>query len=101
MDPPAVVRPARAETYASIAALRAVLLGQEPARPRPHLEEQAPRETPPGAGDEPGDGHDPYPAGPSPFEEGCFRDVTLLPAFLALPGPVDPSARLAAGSAPS
>jgi hypothetical protein len=73
--------------HADIAALRA-LLAPDPAPPRPHLEEQAPRETPPGAGDEHGDGHDLYPVGPSPLEEGYLEHVTLGPAR------VDPSARL-------
>jgi hypothetical protein len=72
--------------YASLAALEAVLLGQDPARPP--LEEQA-GEIP--GGDEPGDGpaeHDLYPVGPSPLEEGYLEHVTLGAAR------VDPSARL-------
>jgi len=72
--------------YASLAALQAVLLGHDPARP--HLEEQA-REIP--ASDEPGDGpaeHELYPVGPSPLEEGYLGNVTLGPAR------VDPCARL-------
>jgi len=77
----------RRHAYASLAALQAVLLGQDPARP--HLEEHA-REIP-GADDEPGDGpaeHDRCPVGPSPLEEGYLEHITLGPAR------VDPCARL-------